>query len=164
MAQITVTYTGFDDMVAMAKALIAQVEGDVYVKAAEPPAQASPVAQTQAPAAPAAATTAAAMQAPITQPAAPAQAQQAPTPPSVTPMQTPPAAQVAPAVAPVVPTTSRSYTREDLQLAAAPLMDAGKFNELQNLLRQFNATSLIDLPADQYGAFATALRGIGASI
>lgn len=151
MAQITVTYSGFDDMVAMAKALIAQVENGTT--------PAAPVGQQLTPAVvPAAVPVQQQPTAAITQQAAPAVV------PSVAPVQQQPSAAITQQAAPVVPTKTRTYTREELQLAAAPLMDAGKFSELQNLLKQFGASSLIDLPADQYGAFATALRGIGANI
>ena len=71
---------------------------------------------------------------------------------------------VAPPAA-VVPTAATpTYTYEDLARAAAPLMDAGKTPELQALLRSFNVQALTQLPKDQYGAFATALRGMGARI
>ncbi|MGI6151788.1 MAG: hypothetical protein ACOYIR_07545 [Christensenellales bacterium] len=66
---------------------------------------------------------------------------------------------------PAVPVAGApSYTFDDLARAAAPLMDAGKTAELQGLLRSFNAQALTQLPKEQYGAFATALRGMGARI
>lgn len=71
---------------------------------------------------------------------------------------------VAPPAA-VVPTAAApAYTFDDLAHAAAPLMDAGKTPELQALLRSFNVQALTQLPKEQYGAFATALRGMGARL
>lgn len=57
-----------------------------------------------------------------------------------------------------------TYTIEQIQTACAPLMDAGKQPELIGLLSQFGVQSLPQLPKEQYGAFATALRGLGAKI
>lgn len=66
--------------------------------------------------------------------------------------------------APVVPTTAKEYTVDDLAKAAIPLMDAGGQRVLVDLLSQFGVTTLPQLPKEQYGAFATALRGLGAKI
>ena len=44
------------------------------------------------------------------------------------------------------------------------LMDLGKQDELQKLLQTFGVPALPALPKEQYGAFATALRGLGARI
>lgn len=87
----------------------------------------------------------------------------APVKPSTAPV-TPPAAPVTSPAAPAVPTASPSYTLDDLARAAMTLMDAGRLNELQQLLTQFGVEALPMLPKDQYGAFATALRGLGAQI
>jgi hypothetical protein len=43
-------------------------------------------------------------------------------------------------------------------------MDAGKTADLQALLKSFGVQALTQLPKEQYGAFATALRGLGARI
>lgn len=86
---------------------------------------------------------------------------QAPAEPIPQPVPEPP---VAPPAA-VVPTAAApAYTFDDLARAAAPLMDAGKTPDLQALLRSFNVQALTQLPKDQYGAFATALRGMGARL
>lgn len=101
------------------------------------------------------------MPAPLPWPAAtPAAAPAAPAAPVAT---TPPVAPAAPA-APTAPTTAPTYTQQDLVLAASPLMDAGKQNELKALLAQFGVQSLMQLPPEHYGAFATGLRGLGAKI
>lgn len=96
--------------------------------------------------------------------AAPQQyAQQAqPGVPTFNPQAAAPAAQ-APAGA--VPTQAApTYTIDQLTFAAQPLMDAGRFADLQNLLARFNVQSLLQLPPAQYGAFAAGLRELGAKI
>lgn len=64
----------------------------------------------------------------------------------------------------VVPTTAPSYTREDLSRAAITLMDKGQQAQLQQLVQSFGVSSLMELLPEQYGNFATALRGMGAEI
>jgi len=94
------------------------------------------------------------------------------TPTSTTPPQVPtgvPTAtstQTTPAQAPepVVPTATQTYTMEQLAVAATQLVDAGRREELVQLLRQFGVEALTQLPKEQYGAFATALRQMGAKI
>ena len=66
--------------------------------------------------------------------------------------------------APAIPTTNPSYTRDDLSRAAMTLMDKGMQGELQQLLQSYGVNSLVDLAPEQYGNFATALRGMGAQI
>ena len=63
-----------------------------------------------------------------------------------------------------VQTTAQSYTMDDLTKAAVMLMDSGRQADLLNLLAQFGVEALPALPQEQYGAFATALRGLGAQI
>ncbi len=104
------------------------------------------------------------------QPATPAQAPaqmqmslntpQTPAPAPQQPMMPP--AQVPTAAAPVA--APAAYTLEQLQHAAGELVRTNKREALTALLVQFNVPSLIQLPKEQYGAFATALRGIGAMI
>lgn len=102
---------------------------------------------------------------------APVQPAPAPAPVAAVP-QAIPTATVTPQPAPApqqvaavgVPTTAATYTIDQLAYAASPLIDAGKLPELQALLRQFGISLLTELPAEQYGAFATALRGLGAKI
>ena len=77
--------------------------------------------------------------------------------------------QVAPPVqqAPVqqaVPTTTPTYTLDDLARAGMTLMDVGRQADLQQLLTRFGVQALPALPPAQYGAFATALRDLGAQI
>ena len=64
-----------------------------------------------------------------------------------------------------VPTAAApAYTINDLIAAIQPIDDAGGRPQLQALLQSFGVTVLNDLPQEMYGAFATALRGIGAQI
>lgn len=63
-----------------------------------------------------------------------------------------------------VPTSAPAYTLNDLAQAAMPLADSGRLDDLQNLLATFGVKSLPELPQEQYGAFATALRNMGAAI
>ena len=89
-------------------------------------------------------------------------AQPSPAPVPVTPV---PVAQPAPAPAPAAaPTTARAFRFEDIQLAATSLCDTGKRAEVLALLAKYGIQALSALPAEQYGAFATELRGLGAKI
>lgn len=63
-----------------------------------------------------------------------------------------------------MPTTVQSYSMDQLAVAATQLIDAGRIAEIQQLLAQFGVQALTALPKEQYGAFATALRGMGAKI
>ncbi|RGY91221.1 hypothetical protein DXA14_33275 [Hungatella hathewayi] len=81
----------------------------------------------------------------------------------------PPVQQTAPVAPPPVQqapvqTTAPSYTPDDLARAAMTLMDSGRQGDLIDLLAQFGADTLTHLQPEQYGAFATALRGLGAPI
>lgn len=63
-----------------------------------------------------------------------------------------------------VATTAMTYQLDDLAQAAMGLMRQGMQTQLQELLRQFGVEALPQLPKEQYGAFATAIRGMGAQI
>lgn len=103
-------------------------------------------------------------------PAPAAQPSPAPVPVTPVPVAQPaaapaPVAQPAPAPAPVAaPTTARAFRFEDIQLAATSLCDTGKRAEVLALLTKYGIQALSALPAEQYGAFATELRGLGAKI
>ena len=115
----------------------------------------APPAQTGAPAAPMAGPTSA-----------------FPSNPPVNPMTAPnPAALATPAPidtpayqagVPVAP--GPQYTVDQIMQAGATLMDAGRVDELVNLLHTFGVQAVTDLKPEQMGAFATALRGLGAKI
>ena len=64
----------------------------------------------------------------------------------------------------IVPTTIQTYTMEQLAVAATQIVDAGRRTELVGLLSSFGVQALTALPKDQYGAFATQLRALGAKI
>lgn len=105
--------------------------------------------------------------APVVQPASmPIQAPQTaavPTAPMVTaPAAAAPATPAQPAAA--VPTAQSSYTLDDLARAGMTLMDSGRQGDLLQLLARFGVDALPALPQAQYGAFATALREMGAQI
>lgn len=87
----------------------------------------------------------------------------APSPIPLAQYQQPSQTAPAPASQPV-PTTAQTYTLEQLAVAATPLADAGKRQDLVNLLAQFGVGALTQLPKEQYGAFATQLRAMGAKI
>ena len=143
--QITVTFNSLNELKAFTeKVLVGDTGSSVDLRAAmQEPAQQTPVQKM--PTAPVAPTAPAAPPAP----AAPA----APTAPVA------PATPAAP-----VPTTQVSYKPDDLARAAMSLMDSGRQPDLIALLGQFGVVSIPDLRPEQYGAFATALRGMGAQI
>lgn len=103
-------------------------------------------------------------------PAPAAQPSPAPVPVTPVPVAQPaaapaPVAQPAPAPTPAAaPTTARAFRFEDIQLAATSLCDTGKRAEVLALLAKYGIQALSALPAEQYGAFATELRGLGAKI
>ena len=75
-----------------------------------------------------------------------------------------PAALIPPAPAPVPTAATPTYTLEQLAVAATPLIDGGRRQELVSLLAQFGVRAMTQLQKEQYGAFATALRGLGSQI
>lgn len=73
-----------------------------------------------------------------------------------------PAANVTPA--PAVPTSAPQYTLEVIATAGSALIDAGKMDQLMQLLNKFGVASITELSPANYGAMATALRALGAAI
>ncbi len=144
---MTVTFNSFDEMVDFARSLTGQVHGTAVQPVLVQETSQTSVPTASVPTAPAASAPAASV-APV--PTAPATPAAVPTAP-VTP-------------APAVPTSTHTYTPDELAKAAMPLMDAGKQQELIGLVHQFGASSIPELRPEQYGAFATALRGMGAQI
>ncbi len=90
------------------------------------------------------------------------------TPPvSVVPIQpTPAPAPAAPTdPAPAVPvTTAPTHTLDQIAKAGASLVDTGKMEQLLALLEKFGVRAITQLSSEQYGAFATELRALGAQI
>lgn len=136
---MTVTFNSFDEMMDFARSLTGQVHGTEV--------QPAPVQETSQASVPAASVPTA----PVTPAAYAPAASAAPVP-------------TAPATPAAVPTSTHTYTPDELAKAAMPLMDAGKQQELIGLVHQFGASSIPELRPEQYGAFATALRGMGAQI
>lgn len=138
---------------------VINLDGVSQQAAAQQPANAVPFQQQQP--APAAVP----VQQPYQQPApqsVPTAQYQAP------PVQQQPYQQPAPAQQPsqAVPTvgTAPTYDMQQLAVAATQLMDAGRGNEIHQLFAAFGVQSLMQLPKEQYGAFATKLRELGARI
>ncbi|MCI6173562.1 MAG: hypothetical protein MR671_04805 [Clostridiales bacterium] len=113
-----------------------------------PDAVASP--EAAAPVPPVTSAAPAAPVAPIAPPVPPKAAQEPMNPPAVAPA--------------AVPVAEHTYSLNDLAKAGMALMDAGRDGDLRALLQSFGVEALPSLPKDQYGAFATALRGMGAPI
>lgn len=87
----------------------------------------------------------------------------APTVPVATPAPTvTPVANVAPA--PAVPTSAPQYTLDMIATAGSALIDAGKMDQLMQLLGKFGVASLTELAPESYGAVANELRALGAAI
>lgn len=104
-----------------------------------------------------------------TAPAAPIAQAPAAQAPAAQPAPVPavPVAQPAPVPAvPVAQTSAPTYTKEQIASAGAMFMqqDPANRDKLQTLLAQFGAPYINALPDEQLGAFATALRGLGANI
>lgn len=116
-------------------------------------------------------------------PTAPAPAPAAPVSPApVTPTQTPTPAPAAPVAAPAptagqtsaapgntpaptVPVTGApTYILDQISRAGAFLVDAGKMQQLLELLGRYGVQAVTQLQPEQYGAFATELRALGAQI
>ena len=145
---INVTFGSMDEMRDFARAFLSDGAATAAQQAASAPV-ATPTRQAPTEQAPAQQAKHAAVQAPVQQPM-PTQA------PAQVPVQVPTQQEV--------PTSQPTYAMDDLSRAAMTLMDTGRQDELRKLLAQFGVQSLPDLPQEQYGAFATALRGMGAKI
>lgn len=105
-------------------------------------------------------------QPPVTAPVAPA------APVTSVPVSDKPMVPVEPSVpmdpaappTPVVPVAAVTYTLDQLSKAGASLVDAGKMEQLLALLGRYGIQAITQLQPDQYGAFATELRALGAQI
>lgn len=75
---------------------------------------------------------------------------------SAAPVQTPVTAPVSQEV--------KKYTLPEIQAALAPLLDAGKAVELQQLMAQFGVRYLGEVPENRYPELVNAIRGLGARI
>nr|DAS74630.1 MAG TPA: hypothetical protein [Caudoviricetes sp.] len=90
------------------------------------------------------------------------------TAPAQTPVTAPAQTPVtAPAQTPVTAPVSqevKKYTLPEIQAALAPLLDAGKAVELQQLMTQFGVQYLGQVPEERYPELVNAIRGLGARI
>ena len=75
-----------------------------------------------------------------------------------------PVQQSQPAPVQAAPISVPSYTLDQLAVAATALVDSGRMGELQQLLANFGVQAMTLLPKEQYGNFATALRGMGVNV
>ena len=167
---IHIDFANLEEMMAFSRQLLGLTEESVTAEAARPePVCAKGPSEDQPGQAPRGAVTAVPRGPEVTAPHVPATPAAVPAAPAV-PVSSSGGAPTAPihapgaAPAPVVPTSSKEYTADDLARAAIPLLDAGGQQALLNLLAQFGVQGIPQLSKDQYGAFATALRGLGAKI
>lgn len=58
----------------------------------------------------------------------------------------------------------KKYTLPEIQAALAPLLDAGKTIELQQLMTQFGVQYLGQVPEERYPELVNSIRGLGARI
>ena len=149
MAQITVVYKDFAEMLAVARELLKGEEHTEAAQVSEAPEKPVAYGQQIAPHFPNANVDVA-----QANQAAPVQNVQ-----TSVPVQNAQTAQSA-----SVPTSQHTYSMDELARAAMTLMDKGGMAELQQLLAGYGCETLQQLPPDQYGSFATALRGMGAQI
>ncbi len=73
-----------------------------------------------------------------------------------------------------VPTSVRQYTPDELSIASRPIVEAGRQQELLDLLHSFtytdtsgvvrNVQSIRDMPKELYPAFANGIRQLGGKI
>lgn len=136
----------------------AQLGEPAFASAVVAAAKVAEASMPQVPAAPTA-------PAPIT----PAPTTPAPAPgPTAAPVPTTgPSAATAPgnAPAPVVPVAAApSYSMEQIATAGAALVDAGKRDQLLELLGRFGVQAVTQLQPAQFGVFAAELRALGAQI
>lgn len=88
-----------------------------------------------------------------------------PTPVTNAPTAGPTSAAPGNTPAPAVPVTGApAYTLDQISRAGASLVDAGKMQQLLELLGRYGVQAVTQLQPEQYGAFATELRALGAQI
>lgn len=167
MFEITVHIPGLAEL-AQAIAALASNQHDVPATGSNTPqpAQAAPAASA-APVAPGAAPVSAVQAFAV--PVAPGPVTAVPVVPAAPPMPAPvapaaPAAPTAPITASAAPTSAPTYTLSQIMAAGANLVQAGRAGELQALMQQVGISRLDQLPPEQFGTVAAALRGMGAQI
>lgn len=156
--EITVNVTGLDNL-ANAIFALAKTAGNCKEETQVDATKETPVVQQAvAPTETAAPTT-------TTVPSTPPVQNVQPVPTTQTAQAAPVAQNTAPAASPVpTATATPTYTMEQLAVAATGLIDAGKMQDVQNTLAYLGAQTLMDLPQEKYGEFASAIKAIGAVI
>ena len=156
--EITVNVTGLDNL-ANAIFALAKAAGNCKEETQVDATKVTPVVQQAvAPTETAAPTT-------TTVPSTPPVQNVQPVPATQTAQAAPVAQNTAPAGSPVpTATATPTYTMEQLAVAATGLIDAGKMQDVQNTLAALGAQTLMDLPQEKYGEFASAIKAIGAVI
>lgn len=157
--EVTINITELENLTAAMNSLAAAIAGNGNAVQAQPVQAAVQPAPVQMPA-----QQMVAQPAPMQMPVQQAPVQQTPVqmPVQQAPVQQAPVQPVP--VQQAVPTSAPTYTLDDLARAAMGLMDSGRQIDLQQLLARFGVEALPLLPQQQYGAFATALREMGAQI
>lgn len=149
----------------LAKAIASGPDPDILTPDEPLPVASYPTAPAPAPAPAPAAPVSPAPVTPTQTPApTPAPAPAAPIP---SPMPVTSASAVSPgnAPAPAVPVASApAYTLDQISRAGASLVDAGKMEQLLQLLGRYGVQAVTQIRPEQYGAFATELRALGAQI
>ena len=171
MLEMKIQLSATEEFIAAMKSLTAALNGEnlKLVAKAGASAASAPIAQLATPAAPVNPTPAP-VATPAPAPGAPLSATPAQTATPIVPMV--PVATPAPAVtpaanvtpAPAVPTSAPQYTLDMIATAGSALIDAGKMDQLMQLLGKFGVASLTELAPESYGAVANELRALGAAI
>lgn len=152
--EITVNVTGLDNL-ANAIFALAKAAGNCKEETQVDATKVTPAVQQAV--APTATTT--------TVPSTPPVQNIQPVPTTQTAQAAPVAQNTASAVNPVpTATATPTYSMEQLAVAATGLIDAGKMQDVQNTLASLGAQTLMDLPQEKYGEFASAIKAIGAVI
>ena len=152
--EITVNVTGLDNL-ANAIFALAKAAGNCKEETQVDATKVTPAVQQAV--APTATTT--------TVPSTPPVQNIQPVPTTQTAQAAPVAQNTAPAASPVPTATAiPTYSMEQLAVAATGLIDAGKMQDVQNTLAALGAQTLMDLPQEKYGEFASAIKAIGAVI
>lgn len=142
---------------------LAELADAIRGRCAAPGAPAAPAAPTALTPPPAAPVVPVVPVVPVTPASAPVTTP-APVSAPTMPVPTDPVSAPAAPVAAPAPTAAPSYTSEQLAKVGADLVQAGKMPQLLALLAQYGVQAVTQLPPEQYGPFALALRGLGGNI
>lgn len=171
MMEMKITVEAPDLAASILKLAEAIASGPALLIPDEPlPVSAYPATPAAAPVAPVAAPVSPAPVNPTPGPAPTTAAPVAAPSPSPTPVTNAPTAGPTSAApgntpAPAVPVTGApTYTLDQISRAGASLVDAGKMQQLLELLGRYGVQAVTQLQPEQYGAFATELRALGAQI